>query len=366
MIVKKLEMLTQDLITPSEVLSSDIHGTVLALLTKRFVGRNYMSMHVLGIEIIRMSRIRMHTDTLNASAWVDVQCMMEGLIYSVGDIIPGCTFTKILSGPQLFMESADKKVAISISIEQNPVASAIRADGVFPIVLVVPPSYQPNQSKITAIGQIYYPQESPNTMYKIVGGLSDAEVIVINNLLKKITDARSAVAAIESENPNSYKFGREVLHAYTTGASAAPLAGFTLLDDALSLKEKTSGFIYENIHAYRMDFNWYWSDASAGKYTNMVHCTLFYALNYLCSSKLQYLQNLASFCGYYNTPNTIRTMSTYWQICTKMKIPKPTVELKKISGAASGGAIGDDGDVSIVVEQLESQRDYLDPADSMN
>ncbi len=316
MIISKAVYCTVDLVTPEDLYYPDKKELVREILNKKYVGKCCFEMYITDIvEITNMTETFISQETNDGCGYIEVHFIVKGVRITVGEIIHGCTVTKIypnniiatVDNCQIMCWSQKKRDSIYDIISVNSEIS----------VVVIKSSYNISCKYISVIADIYYPKHEPLTFFRISEPIKDSEVNDIRDLIEQINSELSSHSTIK--DTATYKHFKKVLFPYDEKVKfdGIPDESFDSINIDRLLEEKERNKLSSGYIIYpSTDFNnreRFWHAENMTKIPR--ECYVAKAFNIVFNIASKYLYHLKSLRGLvekYPTPSSASHMQSYF------------------------------------------------------
>jgi DNA-directed RNA polymerase subunit E'/Rpb7 len=319
MIIKNMST-SVDLYTSDDIYCTDIKQLLITKLTERYKGKCYKSVLIMSInKIVKHSAIYMADDRLDGSASINVNFDVNGFILLQNEVLHGCKVVDItVSGILVEHKYAGGLVHADM---KKQITKIIKKDQIIPVTIYAA-RYNPNQTQITIRGAPFEPINTKYVYYHIDDILSPEETEKVAALLELFEQEMKLHKEIQ--NNKNYEFFKDIIYPYVKNQKYLDTnigKDFKLIKaDLVSFLEIRSGYLVSPTEAYKLDtLPIYHSDKKHISDVYVIRSSLYPALADIIDKRIMYLQNLRGFAECYDTPDKIKDMMAYWQVCNKLK-----------------------------------------------
>lgn len=323
--ITKILETTIDLTDPSDIYQHDIESLLLKKLNDRYHERCYQNIFIIGVnKIIRRSDIIMVDNQLNGGAYIDVQFEVEGIIFIEGEIITGCKIIEIHSNA---ITAEHKYAGIILKKEDNKIFSILSIGMEIPIV-VNKVRYIPNKKTVSMIGVPFIPKaDEENTFYNVTNKLDPESIEKLGYIFDMIEKEKSLHEG-NIKNIQSYKFFQDLLYPYKNiqrilHNPVIKKGNFSAVAiDMKSMINIDKGIIIYPNEEPKQNSLFFWSkndNLQIDDY-NIINIAAFPLLAGIANKYLIYLYSLKNLVEFYNSPEIMSSLMTYWKLCKNAKV----------------------------------------------
>lgn len=318
MLITKTFMTTIDISDCLEYYTN-IDVLIMQKLKARYTKKCCMSMLIISVDkIINRSSMRVATNRLDGSMYVDVDFSVTGIVFIPGEILHNC---KIIEIKAQTITAEHEHAIIKLQKTSLPVSDAIfktlKINQVIPVVVQLT-RYMANKPMSTMLATPYIPQPFETIIYSVGKPLDDKQTVQLQELLNMVTDEEKKHTLIKKSK--SYMIFSEIMYPYMSKQQFTKGALYTDMEfkpvdfEIKSISEITSGSIVfpsEDQPNYRF-FH--------GKKTNATVMSVYTAVASYVNKYLVYLQTLRGFVETYPETSThTKELANYLSICKRAK-----------------------------------------------
>jgi DNA-directed RNA polymerase subunit E'/Rpb7 len=324
MITTKILLVTVNLSLHESIYSTNKVEIITNILNKKYKNKCFQSILITEIiRIIQYSDTLLEDDRLDGSADIDVQFEVKGIHFITGELLVGCKVVDI-NAKNMLIES--KYADGSIQIDSKKQINTIISKGQFIPVVIISSRYNPNKNKITITASPYYPQITKNIIYSIAEIPTMDQIANVEKYMNKLNEEIDLHKEIMKDSKEKYKFFSNIVYPFKSiqKFESTKLGNkFKKIEskDFNSLYEKDKYHLISPIDNYNeIDMPLLYSDSSSLVSEEMIlFTTLDVAIQDFVSKRLLYMQSIRNLCMYYESPEQIDKMMTYWKMCNKLK-----------------------------------------------
>lgn len=312
----------------NDIYTADLTGTLIRELTKRYKNVCYQSMLILSIIRIKETpSVIMNTNTLDGSAYADVQFEVYGVVYSAGEILHNCRVLEF-NQSSIIMEHEHAGILLQKHSDIDGVIFKIlKANQRIPVI-VHNASYAPGKNSISMIAYPYAPSVDTVVYWNIKSGLTPEQTDKLSIILTNIEEEEKNHKAIATVP--SYAFFRDLLYPYkinqkfdqSAKASALKLKPVQL--NLKSLLEINAGCVTYPPEDNRMNKRLFLStDFKADLILDTdiyIDSDAYTAISEICKKYLMHLQALRGFMETYPTEKAASELVTYFNLCKRAQL----------------------------------------------
>ena len=318
MIIQKILETQLDISDPMDIIDPDLIGVCTRHLIKKFVGRCFKSCLVKKINrIIRHSQRYMCED-LSGSAYITVKFEVDGLVYSKGEIINGCSILKIESDRRIHAKSAHA----GVQVRQDENSLGVYKEGQVVPFITRRVLYNPAQLAISVEATPFVPIFPPLKIFKITFGLVDDEINKVGYLFGKLQNIVEAISKLDSNEKKAFEFFQELIYPFKK-PTENKLDGFEKKKLSPNITDLTTGYIYQPAETKITDREFYYAKtATEGKFpadTPVVETPLMLAIEQILNRVIQHYNTLLEFVEIYPTFAKVQEYKDIWRMFNMLK-----------------------------------------------
>lgn len=338
MLIQKLLTLTIFIDSYNDLFSGDMNGTLKRLIEVKYKNVCYKSILIKNvISIGKYGNINIVDNMLSGYATVDVEVLIEGIIYSQNEIVTDCEVLKIYENA---ITVNGKYTGATITANSLLTKTLVIGDKI-PIV-IKQSRYMIGSDRIASIGEPLMPMFDDNPIFSIDRSLDSIEVLKINELyamINKELDMHKKISKLDNYKGFVgilYPFNAKQDYLKQPKIKKMKLAKY----DIQLLSKITVGnvVVYPN-ELNKMDGEVYYAktgvgdssvgdssvgdssvgDSSYDLSSSIVVMSAYNVISYVLNKYLLYLIGLRELVDSYKTMDDMRRSATYWILYKKMK-----------------------------------------------
>lgn len=304
--VKNILETRLNIIEIKDIFCSDYDKNIMRLLKDKFVMRCFKSMYILDIiQIIRRSNMQCKNKVLDGSLYIDVSFEVSGIVYEKGDIVHNCKIIQIDNNNIMHAKSEYASLSIKNIIEVN----VFKENDEIP-VLVNMARYNifDNEVSVSAIPLV--PIIKKHAVYRVKTDEKNVEQNV--KKLFNFRELEDNIAAVNKSGKNIFKFFRDLLYPFKKEVTHS--------GKKISISLNTLLMLNEDDLIYRPD-SYLDSDECflLTKSDNIIDIDKQDLILYLLNDYNKNLTLLIEFLETYNTPEKIKSKSSFWSLYKTFK-----------------------------------------------
>lgn len=318
MLIEKILETKIDILEVNDIYTTDIKGYIKQQLIKKYAGICYSSMLIIEIvEILRHSMIRMTYDRLDASASLDVQFKVKGIVITTGDILHDCIVTHI-DNIGIFIKN-DYIEGYIKDDSKKPFKNFIQVKKSIPVT-VIHSRYNIYKPSIAIMCSPYYPKPIDIKYYNIE--INEQESDKLSQLLEQYLESTNEHE--KNIKKPQYKFFKNILYPYKSQIKI-PSKGYKEIENIKKITDMNPTDKSLTNKFYVM------FDPSDSIYETDIHnpnelyikATLYGMLSEMLSCKMRYYKIIEDFINTYDTTEKTKELNMYWQLCNEYKSKAP-------------------------------------------
>jgi hypothetical protein len=171
------------------IYNSDKKSVCRDILQEKLVGRCYQSCLIESIDNIDCLSRTYTSDSLDASAYINVKFEVTGIIYQYNEIVHKCKIFMIKSdNSNLHITAENEYAVVDIEIKEDELDQLIyKKDDIIPII-VIESQYIPHKKKISVTGALFLPSYPENRFFIMKRELSTEEKERLLYLTNKVEE----------------------------------------------------------------------------------------------------------------------------------------------------------------------------------
>lgn len=211
-LIKKVITCRLNISDVSNQFCPDYKAMRLNELTKQYVG--YCSHGILItniLSIIKSSQIRTNPKVCNGNMYVDINALVEGIIYESGEIISDATITEITDTIAI---ASSKYANINIDIGK---INILKIGDITPVIVNIS-QYNKFTKKISVAATSFMPLKPKINIYIVHNYLKTNTIIElkneVNEVIEKINSLKEYMQNLTGDQKDAFKFFNELIYPY--------------------------------------------------------------------------------------------------------------------------------------------------------
>lgn len=308
-IISKTITTRLNLTKSNEIYPSNKTNVVTDILEKKFINKCFQNILIKKIlSIIAMSPIMIMNNDLKGSAYCDVVFTVEGNYYIPGEIVPGWKITKISDS---IITAVNNSMIGSVEGDRNDLQiKVLGLSNEYPFT-IKDCMYNPFSDKITAtITPIKLISKKLN-IYYVTDVLSEDNNEELKQLINEYNELEDIYFNLPSDRFNLFNSTLYPFKSLNTKFEDIPLykkCKKLSLDNLSSINSGMS--IVSPIEDYnKKELCIYYIDS---KVESTEKASLLKIMIRILTHRMLYMRNIITLCEYYENPNEVKKINTYW------------------------------------------------------